>query len=372
MGTEAHGPAADFAGRLLAWFDQHGRHDLPWQRPRSPYRVWLSEIMLQQTRVETVIPYFERFVEAFPDIPSLARAPLAEVLHLWTGLGYYARARNLHRAARLVTERHDGELPADLDALQDLPGIGRSTAGAIVAMAWQRRAPILDGNVKRVLARHGAIAGWPGKTAVANRLWALADALTPTERVADYTQAIMDLGATLCTRTRPRCTQCPLAADCRARAANEVTAYPGRKAGKVTPVRQTLWLILRNREGRVLLERRPPHGIWGGLWSFPESAPDTAPADIESLCINHGCQLLATRPGVTGRHVFTHFKLDYQTREIDVRPSARVAEHGRIRWVDPADPGALGLPAPVRGLLAGLTPRATASNQSTARYTEAP
>ncbi len=354
MATDATGTGPDFAQRLLAWFDQHGRHDLPWQREHSPYRVWLSEIMLQQTRVETVIPYFERFVEAFPDIPSLARAPLDEVLHLWTGLGYYARARNLHRAAQLVTERHGGELPADPAALQALPGIGRSTAGAILAMAWQRRAPILDGNVKRVLARHGAIAGWPGQTAVANRLWARAEQLTPTARVADYTQAIMDLGATLCTRARPPCSQCPVAADCQARSADQVSAYPGRKPSAVTPVRRSLWLILRNREGEVLLERRPPQGIWGGLWSFPECPPDTPPTAVENLCADLGCEIRTTRPGAAGRHVFTHFKLDYQTREIDVHPTLRIAEGGRLRWVDPAAPGALGLPAPVHKLLVSL------------------
>lgn len=353
MATEP-APAADFATRLLAWFDRCGRRDLPWQRPRSPYRVWLSEIMLQQTRVDTVIPYFERFVAAFPEIPDLARAPLDEVLHLWTGLGYYARARNLHHAAQLVVERHGGELPGDPDALQALPGIGRSTAGAILALAWQRRAPILDGNVKRVLARHGAIAGWPGRSAVANRLWALAERLTPTARVADYTQAIMDLGATLCTRSRPQCTRCPVAADCRARSADDIAAYPGRKANTATPVRRSLWLILRNGEGQVLLERRPPSGIWGGLWSFPECAPDSPPAAVENRCADLGCRVRASRPGAAGRHLFTHFKLDYQAWEIDVQPTPRIADGGRLRWVDPAAPGALGLPAPVRELLASL------------------
>ncbi len=354
MTTDANTATPDFAQRLLSWFDQQGRHDLPWQQARSPYRVWLSEIMLQQTRVETVIPYFERFVRRFPDIPSLARAPLDDVLHLWTGLGYYARARNLHRTAQLVTEQWDGELPANLDALQTLPGIGRSTAGAILAMAWQRRAPILDGNVKRVLARHSAIAGWPGEAAVAKRLWARAEQLTPTTRVADYTQAIMDLGATRCTRTRPQCVRCPVAADCRALRAGEVTAYPGRKPNTPTPVRQTLWLILRDPDGKVLLERRPPQGIWGGLWSFPECAPDIECAAIESLCTDLGCQPLTTRPGISGRHVFTHFKLDYQTRELDVRPGTMAAEEERYRWIAPTAPGALGLPAPVRKLLCAL------------------
>ncbi|MFZ5653332.1 MAG: A/G-specific adenine glycosylase [Pseudomonadota bacterium] len=353
MATEP-APAADFAARLLAWFDRCGRRDLPWQHPRSPYRVWLSEIMLQQTRVETVIPYFERFTAAFPNLPSLARAPLDEVLHLWTGLGYYARARNLHRAAQLVVDRHGGELPGDPDALQALPGIGRSTAGAILALAWQRRVPILDGNVKRVLTRHRAIPGWPGEAAVARELWALADRLTPEQRVADYTQAIMDLGATLCTRTRPTCGRCPVAGDCRARALAEQARYPGRRPRAQLPRRRSLWLILRNAAGEVLLERRPPSGIWGGLWSFPEPAPDAEDGEIavEQVCAGLGCTPAAeARPGPAGHQVFTHFRLDYRTLEIEVTATAAVADGQFRRWVDPAAPGALGLPAPVRQLL---------------------
>ena len=364
--------AAEFAARLLAWFDRCGRHDLPWQHPRSPYRVWLSEIMLQQTRVETVIPYFERFTAALPDIAALAAAPLDQVLHLWTGLGYYARARNLHRAAQVVVEQRGGELPGELDALVALPGIGRSTAGAILAIAFGQRAAILDGNVKRVLARHGAVAGWPGETAVAERLWALAERLTPEGRAADYTQAIMDLGATLCTRTRPQCTSCPVADDCRARSANQVAAYPGHKPGTATPVRQSLWLILRNRTGQVLLERRPPSGIWGGLWSFPECAPDTEPTAVENLCGNLGFRILAVRSGAGGRHAFTHFRLDYQTREIDVGPTSRVADGEQTRWVDPAAPGTLGLPAPVRALLDTMAPPARSPVADTQGYTVVP
>ena len=355
MATEDSAIAADFAVRLLDWFDHHGRHDLPWQRPRSPYRVWLSEIMLQQTRVETVIPYFERFTSVFPDLASLARAPLDAVLHLWTGLGYYARARNLRRAAQVVVERHGGELPPDLEALTALPGIGRSTAGAILAMAWGRRAPILDGNVKRVLARHGAVTGWPGEARVARQLWALADQFTPAERVADYTQAIMDLGATLCTGARPACARCPVADDCQARRDGAVSHFPGRKPETTIPVRQRLWLVLRNIPGEVLLERRPPTGIWGGLWSFPECPPDTGEVDIESACSALGCKVMAIRPGVAGRHLFTHFKLDYRTLEIAVSTTDGVADRDAHRWVDPAAPGALGLPTPVRNLLQGLT-----------------
>ena len=343
-------PAA-FADRLLDWFDHHGRHDLPWQREPSPYRVWLSEIMLQQTRVETVIPYYERFVAAFPDLASLAAAPLDAVLHLWTGLGYYARARNLHRTAAIVCAHHGGQLPDSLAALTALPGIGRSTAGAILATAWQQRATILDGNVKRVLARHRAIAGWPGETGVSHRLWTLAEQLTPTRRVADYTQAIMDLGATLCTRTRPHCPGCPVASDCLARQQDAVTRYPGRKPSAALPIRQRLWLILRNGNGEVLLEQRPASGLWGGLWSFPDCAPD---ADIDQLCADLGCSVHLRRPGPAGRHVFTHFRLDYETQLVEVSLATAIAEAPARRWIDPAAPGTLGLPAPVKKLLGNL------------------
>jgi len=346
--------AAPFAPRLLAWFDHHGRRCLPWQQPRTPYRVWLSEIMLQQTRVETVIPYFERFVRVFPDIATLARATLDEVLHLWTGLGYYARARNLHRTAAIVCERHGGELPDSLDALTALPGIGRSTAGAILAMAWQRRAPILDGNVRRVLARHRAIPGWPGDSAVARRLWALADDLTPTHRVADYTQAIMDLGATLCTRSRPACERCPVASDCLARQEDSVARYPSSRPARPQPIRHRLWLVLRADDGQVLLERRPPSGLWGGLWTFPECTPQT---DLEILCGELGCAIAQRRSGPTGTHVFSHFRLDYQVLEIDALPLPAVGENTSRRWIDPAAPGTLGLPAPVQQQLLRLAGR---------------
>ncbi|MBK9428202.1 MAG: A/G-specific adenine glycosylase [Gammaproteobacteria bacterium] len=343
--------AADFSARLLAWFDCHGRHDLPWQRERSPYRVWLSEIMLQQTQVGTVIPYFERFVAAFPDVAALAAAPIDSVLHHWTGLGYYARARNLHRTARLLAAQYGGQFPAALDELTALPGIGRSTAGAIAAIAFGRRAAILDGNVKRVLARHGAIAGWPGQTDISRALWEIAERFTPTERVADYTQAIMDLGATLCTRTRPACDRCPVRADCRAHATGVPEQYPGRKPKAATPIRAILFLILRNPAGAVLLEQRPPTGIWGGLWSFPECAPE---ADIASRCDALGYRALGWQAGAARRHVFSHYRLDYTPVEVTVAPDFAVADGDTRRWVLPASPDALGLSAPVKALLAEL------------------
>ncbi|NBB92056.1 MAG: A/G-specific adenine glycosylase, partial [Gammaproteobacteria bacterium] len=267
----------DFAQRLLAWWEQHGRHDLPWQQERSPYRVWVAEIMLQQTQVGTVIPYFERFMGRFPDLPSLAHAPIDDVLAHWSGLGYYARARNLHAAAVRCLEEHGGDLPPDAESLERLPGIGRSTANAIVAQAQDRRAPILDGNVKRVLARHAGVEGWPGRSAVLRSLWQEAEALTPQDRARDYTQAIMDLGATLCTPRRPACERCPVDEDCFARRADRVEELPAPKPKRSRPLRDATLVIIENDRGELLLQRRPPSGIWGGLWSLPESG------DIASL-----------------------------------------------------------------------------------------
>src|SRR5690606_34704110 len=253
-----------FQRAVLGWYDQHGRKDLPWQQQITPYRVWVSEIMLQQTQVSTVIPYFERFMHRFPDVQALARAPVDDVLHHWTGLGYYARARNLHKAAQKVAQEFAGEFPADIDALTSLPGVGRSTAGAIASLAMNLRAPILDGNVKRVLARFYAIDGYPGERAVEQQLWHHAENLTPHTRLREYTQVMMDLGATLCTRSKPRCDDCPLQKSCRAFADNSMHLYPGRKAKKALPTRRTWMLLLEDAEGRVLLEQRPPAGLWGG------------------------------------------------------------------------------------------------------------
>src|SRR5690554_3909603 len=258
-----------FADRLLEWFDANGRHDLPWQHPRTPYRVWLSEIMLQQTQVQVAAPYFERFVAALPDLPSLARAPLDDVLALWSGLGYYARARNLHSAAKACMERYDGDLPRDLAALMALPGIGRSTAGAILAQAWGDRHPILDGNVKRVLARVHAVEGWPGTSRVERQLWEHAQSHLPRTRMADYVQAQMDLGATVCTRHAPACLLCPVSAQCQALAQGRVAELPTPRPGKPLPQRETTVLLAWDDSGRVLLQRRPPAGIWASLWSLP-------------------------------------------------------------------------------------------------------
>jgi len=337
---------------LLAWFDRHGRHDLPWQQPRDPYRVWVSEIMLQQTQVSTVIPYFERFMARFPTITSLANASQDEVLHLWTGLGYYARARNLHRAAQHIRDEHQGRFPRDYDTVLALPGIGRSTAGAILAQALDQRYAILDGNVKRVLTRYYAISGWPGSKAVENRLWELAEITTPSHRVADYTQAIMDLGATVCGRT-PDCGVCPLSATCQARTAGNPRAYPTPKPRKSLPVRKTTMLMLQNPQGLVLLEQRPAAGIWGGLWSLPECPPDRDPT--EYCLASLGLVMHQTEIGAHLRHTFSHFHLDISTLHARVTPLGRTVMEGRPQvWYNCRQPDARGLPAPVKSLLEDL------------------
>ena len=342
-------PAA-IAAALLDWFDRCGRHDLPWQHPRTPYRVWLSEIMLQQTQVQVVIPYFERFVAALPDVRALAAAPLDEVLALWSGLGYYARARNLHAAARACVERHGGELPRDFDALLALPGIGRSTAGAILAQAWGDRATILDGNVKRVLARLHGIEGWPGTPAVERQLWALAEAQLPDARLADYTQAQMDFGATLCTRFDPACVICPLQHACVALQSGRVAELPWPKPGKARPLRQAVVMLLADTDGRVLLQRRPPSGVWAGLWSLPE-APDHATARAWFGECMHG-QYDHHEPLPAIDHGFTHYHLQLQPlRWSGVATRARVADNDDLRWVARDALDALGIPAPIRRLL---------------------
>ena len=340
---------ADHAARLLAWFDRHGRHDLPWQHPRTPYRVWLSEIMLQQTQVAVVIPYFERFIAALPDLPSLAHATQDEVLALWSGLGYYARARNLHAAAKRCVELHDGELPRDLDALVALPGIGRSTAGAILSQAWGDPAPILDGNVKRVLSRMFGIQGWPGTPAIEKRLWAIAESLLPDVRLADYTQAQMDFGATLCTRADPACAICPLQDACVALREGRVAELPSPKPGKALPERIVHMLILEAGE-RVLLQRRPPTGVWASLWSLPEHA-DIAAARYWFERHVDG-DFATARSGEVIAHGFSHYRLHIHPHRIaDVRPRAAVGDNDDLRWTTRAELQGIGLPAPVRRLL---------------------
>jgi len=340
----------DFSRRVLQWFDNHGRKDLPWQQAPSPYRVWVSEIMLQQTQVATVIPYFERFMARFPDLASLADAPADDVLHHWSGLGYYARARNLHQAAQQIRDQHGGVFPKAMDEVTGLPGIGRSTAGAILSLALGQHWPILDGNVKRVLARCFAVVGWPGQGAVLKQLWSLSERLTPGPRVADFNQAMMDLGATLCTRSRPGCECCPLADGCQARAQGNPLAYPGKKPRKTLPVRMVQMIILHDPMGRVLLQQRPPAGVWGGLWSFPELALDES---AEAWCAGVLGGVAASSENLPARrHTFSHFHLDIHPRQILLtEPGCRVMEGADQVWYNPAQPDARGLAAPVSRLL---------------------
>ena len=336
--------------QLLNWFDQHGRHDLPWQHPRSLYRVWVSEIMLQQTQVTTVIPYFERFMARFPDVATLAKATEDEVLHLWSGLGYYARGRNLHKAARLIHQQYNGQFPEDFETLLALPGIGRSTAAAILAQALGQRHVIMDGNVKRVLSRFYAIEGWSGKKAVENQLWALSESVTPETHVTDYTQAIMDFGATLCKRGKPDCLNCPLNKHCLAYKQDTVANFPTPKPRKTLPVKQTRMLILQNNHNHILLLKRPPSGIWGGLWSLPECDENT---DITHFCQQHlGLDINLGQPGNPLRHKFSHFHLDIQpiNAHAKIRENAVMVADERV-WYNTQQPDIRGLPAPVKQLL---------------------
>jgi len=341
-----------FTRQLLRWYRESGRKDLPWQQDTSPYRVWISEIMLQQTQVVTVTPYYLRFMESFPDIETLANASSDDVLHHWSGLGYYARARNLHRAAQLIRDEHGGVFPDSFEQTIELPGIGRSTAGAILALACNKRFPILDGNAKRVLARYYAVDGWPGKTSVARTLWALADELTPKDDVAAYTQAIMDLGATVCTRSKPRCDSCPLAEGCTACSVDAVDDYPGRKEAKEKPLKATN-MLLAHIDGVVYLERRPANGIWGGLWSLPEFDTEK---DIDGWCQRElNAQAAQTDHWSTMRHSFTHYDLDIQP--IAVRLSAQsstVQDCEDKIWYEIGSPPPGGVAAPVNKLLQSL------------------
>ncbi len=339
-----------FSSRLLAWFDRHGRHDLPWQHPRTPYRVWLAEVMLQQTQVTTVVPYFERFLARFPDWETLAAAPIDDVLALWAGLGYYARARNLHRAAKAIVHDFGGKLPRELEALNQLPGLGRSTAAAILSQAFDEPHAILDGNVKRVLARHAAIDGWPGAPAVARALWEQAEARLPKQRGADYTQAIMDLGATLCLTRQPACERCPVSADCQAFARNQTSRYPASRPRRERPLRQSRALIVENKAGAILFERRPPAGIWGGLWCLPlfEQEEDWQ----AGLHKRYGLKAKLVATEAILRHGFTHFDLDIEPLRVRVNAGAsQVAESDERRWIKLAADPLPGIPAPIRKLL---------------------
>ena len=363
-GAHGHSTAPNsmdnFAAAVLAWFANHGRKNLPWQKHVTPYRVWVSEIMLQQTQVTTVVGYYERFIQRFiqrfPTLQALADAPLDDVLHHWSGLGYYARARNLHKTASLVCATASKTLPEDIEELTALPGIGRSTAGAILTLANGQRHAILDGNVKRVLSRYHAVEGWAGRAAVSKQLWHLAQTHTPDVEVASYTQAMMDLGATVCKRTRPACDRCPLSVGCKALALGTPTNFPTPKPKSEKPSKTTIFLIVMNADNHVLLQRRPPSGIWGGLWSFPECAPDEQPCEALACALNLQASVQVRLEAIY--HGFTHFQLTISpvVLRLDETASQVCVALGDKRsiWYDIDNPPSIGLAAPVASLLASL------------------
>lgn len=338
--------ARAFSARLIGWQRQHGRHDLPWQNTRDAYRIWLAETMLQQTQVSTVIPYYLRFVERFASVETLAETPLAAVLERWAGLGYYARARNLHRCAQIVVADFHGKFPSDLQSLVDLPGIGRSTAAAISVFAHGKRAAILDGNVKRVLARCFGIDAPPGSAQTERTLWSLADALLPKTRIEAYTQGLMDLGATVCTRSKPLCSTCPLHAMCIARQENRQAELPVARGGKVLPERETRLLLLTDGR-RVLLERRPPAGIWGGLLALPEGGATEA----NNFARRHGCRLVGTQDLPVLKHSFSHFRLNIHTLRCTVEATGCLAAEAGWQWLAHDEIETAALPTPIRRLL---------------------
>ena len=341
--------AAQFTDRLLDWFDRHGRKNLPWQADPTAYRVWVSEVMLQQTQVATVMPYYQRFMARFPTLRSLAEAPQDEVLHLWTGLGYYARARNLQACAQTLMAAHGGEFPSSIEEVMALPGIGRSTAGAILALSRAQRHPILDGNAKRVLARVFGIGGDPSSAAVLAAFWARADECTPGERVAAYTQAIMDLGATVCTRSRPACTVCPMNGICIAVREGRQSELPGAKPKRARAARVvTLLLAETVRVGlrAVLLERRPAPGIWGGLWSPPQFESEMAALEWCRREIGEVDFDTVKLPAID--HAFTHFDLRLNPIQVRCRPAEGVRETDERLWYSLNSPPRVGLPQPIR------------------------
>lgn len=366
-----------FSSRIIHWQQHHGRHTLPWQSGAvaasaaspdvrcagrtapDPYRIWLSEIMLQQTQVATVIPYFERFIARFPTLPLLAAAHEDEVLALWSGLGYYSRARNLHAAARLVAQSPGGQFPATPETIAQLPGVGRSTAAAIAALAFGQRCAILDGNVKRVLARHGGISGWAGVKKVETALWKLAESCLPATAIEAYTQGMMDLGALVCTRGQPACTACPVNADCIAHTQHRLTELPTPRPKKTLPEKQVQMLLLIDQDA-VLLEKRPARGIWGGLWSLPELDHDADPA---AHCLAHfGVATRAQQPLAQFAHSFTHFRLLIQA--VTLRPVTRLPARPGHRWFALDSVQDAALPAPVRKLVTLIKPARTAPMQN--------
>lgn len=360
-------PNAPFASAVLNWYAQFGRKNLPWQQNKTLYGVWLSEVMLQQTQVATVIPYFERFMQQFPTISDLANAPLDEVLHLWTGLGYYARARNLHKASQTIRDQYQGNFPTEFEQVLALTGIGRSTAGAILSSCLNAPYPILDGNVKRVLSRYFAVEGWAGDKKVENQLWQLSAKVTPTSQVADFNQAMMDLGAMVCTRSKPKCQLCPLQTDCLVKDNQAWKNYPAKKPAKTLPVKQSYFLILQ-QQGKVWLEQRPNSGLWGGLYCFPQFETEQA---LQDYLKSEGIKTY--QQGISFRHTFSHFHLDIcpiyanQSQLDDKTGGQKSQSFGNVAenpaeyqsvlssqgkyWYDPENPDPIGLATPVKNLL---------------------
>ena len=343
--------ASDFSSRLIAWQKIHGRHDLPWQNTQDPYAIWVSEIMLQQTQVAAVIAYYARFMARFPNIATLAQASQEEVLQHWSGLGYYSRARNLHNAAQTIMDEFNGQFPEDFEKIQTLSGIGRSTAAAIASFAFQQNQTILDGNVKRVLARHFLIEGWTGSPKIEKALWALAETLVPDQEMIAYTQGLMDLGATICTRSKPKCELCPLNVHCMALAKNQTKALPTPKPRKAIPQKQTTMLLLLNGN-EVMLEKRPPNGIWGGLWSLPEISMQEIPSEVAMQ--RFGLEVESDEPLPSILHTFTHFKLEILPQPLQVIHRSLQAIRPNTIWLNIEDAIGAALPTPVRNILLNL------------------
>jgi A/G-specific adenine glycosylase len=344
-----------FSARVIEWQLRHGRHDLPWQRTNDPYRIWLSEVMLQQTQVATVVPYFERFVRRFPDLQMLAAAPLDAVLEAWAGLGYYSRARNLHRCAQQLVARHGGAFPRSAATLAQLPGIGRTTAAAIAAFAYGERVAILDGNVKRVLARHFGVEGYPGAAATERELWRHAESQLPQARIDAYTQGLMDLGATLCLRRKPRCTGCPVQTTCVARRDDRIDEMPAPRRPRSRPLRAVTFALISDGRGAILLERRAPSGIWGGLLSAPEFDPDLSDAELERAMFQRfGLRGEVVHRGDALRHEFTHYSFLMQPRVVRVIDAPAVSEALGLEWLPASRFEQAALPTPVRRLLYSL------------------
>jgi A/G-specific adenine glycosylase len=341
-------PTTTFATRIIRWQRKHGRHDLPWQNTRDPYRIWVSEIMLQQTQVSAVIPYYQRFIARFPDVQALAAADEDEVLTHWSGLGYYARGRNLHQAARLIVERHAGAFPRDFEAVHALPGVGRSTAAAICVFAFGQRRAILDGNVRRVLARHAGIRGYPADKRVQDQLWQQAESVLPDSGIEAYTQGLMDLGAGPCCRSSPDCVVCPVSDSCIARREGLTAGLPSPRPTRTLPQRETAMLILMSG-GEVLLEKRPASGIWGGLWSFPEAGED----GIEDAASRYGARADRLRRLAVVEHGFTHFKLRIRPVLAQVARPPAVQAPGLV-WLSVEDALGAAIPAPVKRILGEL------------------